>query len=390
MKSRLSVYLLVTLPVCSAFAEDKVTDIEVAPLTNIFAPLYHDATQVQWSITANAYSPTQSIHSFVDDWDAPLESGDYAYAQGRAGVEIMPAQSMFSYGLDWRYDYLMKFSESTAQVYHQYKNKQISTHSQVYPLSLQVQHNERLGIHIGTQATLFDDWTLDTKAHLWKGLHSIDGQIYGQLLSRVPTNQPSASSKDSVDKAVARLDYYYDKPALGEENLNWHPATPQGYGYSFDISLQGQLTDNTQLNIQAYDVLGHMYWKDIASTNYDLEYGVNRRPVYTIEGKLLTKDVRQHLPWQVEASLTHQLDNQWQLGLQTQSNEYSTLYQLSAGYPFQLDSTPVVVTGIVEPQTQAFGVEVDSAYGGVKFLADSLNSHSAKRAEISLYGRYHW
>lgn len=49
-----------------------------------------------------------------------------------------------------------------------------------------------------------------------------------------------------------------------------------------------------------------------------------------------------------------------------------------------------MITALVEPQTKAVGLALDSKYGGVKLLTDSLDPENAKRSEISLYGSYIW
>ena len=346
--------------------------------------------QIEWSVMATAHSPTQPISAFLDDWSAPLDSGDHAYAQGRTSLEMRPAGSAISYGLGWRYDYLMTFSKETAEVYWQYENKQPSSTSQTYPLFLEAKHNERFGANIGLTQQLMPNWQLTTRANLWQGLHALEGKIVGDLSTRVLPNNEVTDIRDSLDKTNAYIDYYYDEPALGEENLNWNPAKPSGYGYSLDLQLTGQLSDSTQLSLSGYDILGRMRWKDMPSTRYALDYDVNGRPLYTIEGQLSTDDVTQTLPWRVEGSLQHQLDSQWQLGLHGQVNDIQDLYQLSAGYQTSNDAFPITVTGLIEPQTQALGLAVDSRYAGIKLLTDSLDSEKAKRSEISLYGRYAW
>ncbi|WP_230659201.1 hypothetical protein [Psychrobacter sp. I-STPA10] len=353
--------------------------------------------QIVWTINANAYSPTQPIASFVDDWDASLDKGDVAFAQGQVGISVTPANSQLSYGLDWRYDYLMTFNQPTAQVYWQYKNDVAADSHQTYPLYLQARHNERLGAHVGMNLPLADDWVLATKAHIWQGRHAIDGQFAGSMLTQPLSNQGSnkKSLRDSLEKANATLNYYYDQPALDEENLGWYPKSPHGYGYSLDVSLQGQLGNSTQLVIDGYDILGKMYWKDIPSTHYDLDYEDSRRPPYTLEGSLNTDAEVQRIPWRVETHLTHDLANQWQLGLHSQSNTYQHLYQLSAGYPLhyghhKYTNTPIMLTGLLEPQSKAIGFAIDSPYAGIKLLTDSLKSNEAKRAQVSIYGQYQW
>ena len=346
--------------------------------------------QIDWAVIATAHSPTQPIAEFLDDWNAPLDSGDHAYAQGRASLDIRPAGSAISYGLGWRYDYLMTFSEETAEVYWQYENKQPSSTSQTYPLFLEAKHNERFGANIGLTQQLMPNWQLTTRANLWQGLHALEGNIVGDLSTRSLPDNEMVDIRDSLDKTNAYIDYYYDEPALGEENLNWNPSKPSGYGYSLDLHLIGDLSESTKLSIHGYDILGRMHWKDMPSTRYNLNYDVNGRPLYTIEGQLSTDDVTQTLPWRVEGSLQHQLNSQWQLGLHGQVNDIQDLYQLSAGYQTSNDAFPITVTGLIEPQTHALGLALDSQYGGIKLLTDSLDSEKAKRSEVSLYGRYAW
>ncbi len=347
-------------------------------------------TQIDWSAVVTAHSPSQPISAFLDHWDAPLESGDHAYAQARTSFEVRPAGSAISYGLGWRYDYLMTFSEQTAEVYWQYENKLPPSKGQNFPLFLEAKHNERVGANVGLTQQIMPNWQLTTRANVWQGLHALEGKIVGDVSTRALPDSEVTNIRDSLDKTNAYIDYYYDEPALGEENLGWNPAKPSGYGYSLDLHLIGDLSENTKLSLHGYDILGRMHWKDMPSTRYNLDYDVNGRPLYTIEGQLSTDDITQTLPWRVEGSLQHQLDNQWQLGLHGQVNDIQDLYQLSAGYQINHDTYPFVVTGLVEPQTHALGLAMDSQYGGIKLLTDSLDSEKAKRSEISLYGRYAW
>lgn len=343
-------------------------------------------------VMVSAHSPAQPIAAFIKEWDAPLKSGEHAYAQGRMGVEVRPADSAISYGLGWRYDYLMRFNQETANLYWQYKNKKIPNENQTYPIYLEAKHNERIGANIGFTQRIIPNWQLTTYANIWKGLHALEGDAGGTLTSQAGLEGEVIRNIDRLNRVDTHLNYYYDKPALGEEDLNWYPDKPAGYGYSVDIQLAGQLTDKTALSVRGYDVLGRMHWRDMPSTEYILDYDVDRRPTNDTRGQLDTNDVTQSLPWRVEGSLTHQLTDKWQLGTHAQANDIETLYQLSAGY--QLDNAslpiPIVVTGLIEPQTKALGLAIDSKYGGVKLLTDDIDAEKAKRSEIRLYGRYTW
>ncbi len=352
--------------------------------------------RIEAELMMSAHSPAQPIREFLHDWQAPLDAGDYAYAQGRSSISVMPkANSRLSYGIGWRYDYLMQFSEETAETYWRYANQQPPSTSERYPLFLEAKHNERVGANIGFTQVLTPNWQLTTKANIWQGLHIVDGVIEGTLVTQPQLMTEQQPLRDSIATLDATIDYAYDKPQLGEENLGWQPDKPNGYGYSMDVGLSGQWGDHTQFRVQAYDVLGRMHWQDVASTQYRLGYDVNGRPLYNLEGQLDRQDSRQTLPWRVETSLKHSLgdlgdNDNWVFGVDAQANQIQALYQLSATYNLHNNAVPVALTGLFEPQTQALGVALNSQYGGIKLLTDAIAPNKAKRGEISLYGQYVW
>ena len=393
--STLSIHLLVLMSMgisTSAMAQSPNLAFIEAPAvaSKWIAPQV--ANEVATEVMITAHSPAQPIAAFIKEWDAPLDSGEHAYAQGRMAVEVRPADSAISYGLGWRYDYMMRFNQDTADLYWQYKNKQIPNNAQIYPIYLEAKHNERIGANIGFTQHVASNWQLTAYANLWKGLHALEGDAVGTLTSQAALEGEAVKNIDRLNSIKTDLNYYYDKPALGEEDLNWYPDKPVGYGYSVDIQLAGQITDKTALMLRSYDVLGRMHWRDMPNTEYILDYDVNRRPTNDTRGQLDTNNVIQTLPWRIEGSLSHQLTDKWQLGAHAQANDIETLYQLSAGYKLDNSSMPIpiVVTGLIEPQTQALGLAIDSKYGGSKLLTDDIDSEKAKRSEISLYGRYNW
>ncbi len=371
-----------------------------------------------WSTSASSYSPALSIHQFVDDWDGQLTKGDYAFAQGRTAIDFQPASSStnesvkdstnifnkkgdslgygLGYGLAMRYDYLLKFNEPTADVYWRYKNKQMLDTDKGYPLTIDAKHNQRVGANMFITLPVADNWQIQPRLHLWKGSHAIDGRIMGKLSTLKQAQPITEDSKlhDNIDKADLSLNYHYDKPALKEEKLQWLPKKPDGYGYSFDLAIQGKLTDATYLRVEGYDLLGTMYWRDMPMTRYDFDYDVSGRPPYTLEGQLDTEDYQQDLPWRVESQLTHRLTDDWQLALSSQVNDVSHLHQLSATYqtelPINNQQQPIAISGIVEPQTRSYGLAIDTEYAGLKWLTDDIDTNKAKRGDVQFYLGYQW
>ena len=345
--------------------------------------------RIEWDTMATAYSPAQPIHAFINDWQQPLTAGNHAYAQGRTALTVIPEHSRIRYGVSWRYDYLMDFSDDAALLYWQYKNNALPTTATEYQLQLNATHNERFGIHAGTAYQVSPSWQISARGNLWRGLHVLEGEAKGQVSSQTLLNTDNITSLQRLDSADINIDYYYDEPALKEENLNWYPDKPTGYGYSLDVALQGQLGENTKLTIDAYDMLGKMHWQDAPQTAYMIDYDSNRRPIDKTGGQLSTSDVTQSLPWRVEGSLTHQLSDKWQVSAHGQVNDVQSLYQLEASYQPDLLSSLTVST-MAEPQTQAFGIGLAGAYGGFKVLTDDIDFNRAQRSEVQLYGRYAW
>lgn len=361
-----------------------VSIIAITPFAN--ATTKND---IHLTVDASLYSPTQSIISFTDDWDKPLDSGNTAFAHGRVAVNVQPKQQSWHYGANWRYDYLLKFDEKTAKLYHQYKNKQKLLNGENYPVKIHANHNQRIGVHFGKQWQIQPNWQITTNANLWHGQKVVDGRIQGDLQT---IENPLVVNKltDQIHKANLAIDYFYDKPALKEEGLDWYPKKPDGYGYSLDIGIQGEIGKNTKVAVNAYDILGKMYWKNAPTTKYDFRYDIDRpngQDTYDLLGKMDNYDKTQNLTWHTTSQIDHQINHNWQIGLHSEFNRYHDLHKVAVSYQ---PNFPVKITGLIEPQTHAVGLAVHSQNFGIQWLTDSLNTNKAKRASLALSAHYAW
>lgn len=344
---------------------------------------------IQWDTYATSYSPTQPIDSFTDDWDKPLTDGDFAYIQGRSDIRYRTDQSALSYAVNYRYDYLLSFAPSTAQVYWHYKNKSLLAENSNYPLKLSANHNERLGFGIANDFALPSQWQITPQVNIWQGLHGLTGDLDGNLVSKT-TYDNSGKLANSVSLANIDLAYQYDKPALKEDRIGWHPSKPNGIGYSLDLHVNGKLPFGTNFAIHAYDILGKMYWRDMPMTDYNFNYNVMGRPPYTLEGKLTQKNLTQSLPWHVQTAIEKRVLPTWSLGVYSEFNEVSDLHQLALTYDTYYKTRPITLTGLVEPQTNAVGIQVKSKDFGIRYVADDLNTNDAKRAAFNFFIRHDW
>lgn len=345
--------------------------------------------QIQLELNTSLYSPTQSIVSFTDDWDKPLHSGDTAFAHGRVAVNVQPKQQDWQYGVDFRYDYLLKFDQKTAEFYHHYKNKQKLQNGERYPVKIDANHNQRIGVHFGKQWQVQPNWQISTNANLWQGQKVVDGRIQGDVQTIA---NPLVVNKltDQIHKANLAIDYFYDKPALKEAGLDWYPKKPDGHGYSFDIGVKGELGKNTKMAVNVYDIFGKMYWKKAPTTMYDFRYDIDRpngQNEYDLLGKLDNQDKIQDLTWYATSQIEHQINQNWKIGLHSEFNQYHDLHKIAVSYKPNL---PLQITGLVEPKTRAVGLAVRSKNFGVQWLTDNLNTNKAKRANLALSAHYAW
>lgn len=366
----------------------KISILSIACVSSV-SHADNEQHQIQFDLNASLYSPTQSIVSFTDDWEKPLDSGDTAFAHGRVAVNVQPKQQNWQYGVDFRYDYLLKFDQKTAEFYHHYKNKQKLQNGENYPIKIDANHSQRLGVHFGKQWQVQPNWQITANANLWQGQKVVDGYVQGNVQT---IENPLVVNKliDQVHRANLAIDYFYDQPALKEEGLDWYPKKPDGYGYSFDIGVKGELGKNTKMAVNFYDIFGKMHWKNAPTTKYDFRYDIDRpngKNDYDLLGKLDNYDKTQNLTWYATSQIEHQINQNWQVGLHSEFNKYHDLHKIAVSYQPNLS---IQITGLLEPQTHAVGLAVRSKNFGVQWLTDSLNTNKAKRTNVALSAHYAW
>lgn len=356
------------------------TGIMLLGLTSVCA---YATTFTRFSAQADVYSEPLSIDAFTDDWEAPsLQKGNAAFAQGR--IELMQQVDKMQYSMFWSYDYLLKFSPDTARLYYQIQNDLPLEQNHHYNLFINAQHIETLGWRIGRIWQPTDQMQVTTGFSLLQGRHFLQGKFSGNGYTL--NNQPNML--DGVDRIRASLNYYYDKPALHEEELGWAPGIPQGYGAALDLALKATLTDTLTLDTSIHNLLGYMWWDNAPNTAYTLDYELNRLPHADIKGQLNHDTTfQQHLPYRLDANMTYQpKDQPWSSSISLLHNKTGILAQLNAYY--ELAGQTVGIHA--EPQSHAFGLSVKNRYFGLRYLSDSLNTNQAQRYSLYLYGLYQW
>lgn len=347
-----------------------------------------DTESYMTKLEVQSYSPTQSIKSFTDDWNETLQSGDYAFAQGRLRMSM--DKNNWRYGLNWRYDYMLQFTEDSAQIYWLYHNKKRPVASKTYHLNVAANHSNRAGFSIGKSFN-FSAGTLSLDANVYKSTQFVDGDFSGDLTTKA-AGDLSKNMRELVTQSNAFLNYYYHTPQLKEEELEWRPREPDGYGASLDVLLDANITPNLSMQVAAYDLLGFINWQDTPNTKYYLRYDEFTRPPYDLEGKLNLGKHKQTIPWHIDTRLAYQFSDDAALGVDIASNDLTNLTQLSARKVWNVGflNTPLVTDLIFEPQTHSMGLSLKHKHISVKYLTDTFDTNKAKRADIALAGHFVW
>ncbi len=131
--------------------------------------------QVHVYSSALATSPAIAIGKFDSNW-ASVGAGNYAQVKARAGLELKLNPS-WSIGLEQRLDYVLHFSEPTAQFYKKLENQGLAPGD--YPLQLSV--NAVLGASFFVQyfIPLSERSLFSIKTHVLQPNRGQDGQLTG-------------------------------------------------------------------------------------------------------------------------------------------------------------------------------------------------------------------
>lgn len=341
------------------------------------------ADQTSYHVQADLYSEPLPIHSFIDGWNHPqLDNGKVAFAQGH--MEIRHQHEQLQYGLVWNYDYLIKFTPDSARLYYQIENDLPLDAHKNYDLAIDAQHIETLGLRLGKVWHYNPDWQFTTGISLLQGRHFLVGEMSGQGM----TGAAAQKMLDQVKNVQANIDYYYDQPALHEDELGWQPKAPTGYGLALDLAMLGQLSDSLTIRMNIRNALGYMWWDKTPNTRYQASYVPERLPSFDVQGQLKNDEkISQRIAYQLESSLAYQLPAQpWIFSVSTLANQYQQLWQINSVY-----QQPTYQLGVhAEPQTNSYGASFQHKNVGLRYMADHLNTNQAKRLSTSIYAMYEW
>ncbi len=195
--------------------------------------------------SAIAVSPVIAVDKLDSNW-ATAGRGTYAQAKARAGIEYH-INNTWSFGAEKRLDYLLHFSEQTAQFYKKLENTGLAQGS--YPLWLTV--------NAVTSRSFFTQYFIPLS-------HGLGLKITGHVLQPEQVQYGLFTGVGSVAED-GEPSYHFDLNYSYDENklVNGSNLTVSGWGHSFDLQLLAELQDGINMQATWQDVWHRFYWSAI-------------------------------------------------------------------------------------------------------------------------------
>jgi hypothetical protein len=295
-------------------------------LTVLFATsgVAADALQPYVSVQSISYSQPIAIASMInDEWSTPFKDGDSALTYNKA--ELGVAWHGWQLGVLTRYDYLVSFSDETAQGYYLANNHLPLETGRVYPLNIEVQSQYSRGLRLGFQHKLTSSFNAGLAVSYLQGITLMEGELSGSA---------QVIGEKDYDFQFD-VDYVYSKDVLFEREVK----APQGYGYSLDLKLDWQPTKRFAGQLTVIDLLGEIKWINAPYTTatgssdtktYDEDGYVRYKAVGS--GLESNKDFIQILPRKIFAAAQYQWSRELELLAEFQDLDIEQFTSLGAGW----------------------------------------------------------
>ncbi len=201
-------------------------------------------------------SPVIALNEFDSNW-ADAGQGTYAQASTRLGIGFK-VKGRWAFGVENRLDYLLHFSEGTAQFYKQLENEGLSEGD--YPLQLSI--NALSGDSVFAQyfIPLSSESSISIKSYFLQPNRVQYGFFNG-------VGHVSASGEASYSY---NLNYRYKENELSE----LPGMSVQGWGHSFDVEYDVTFASGWHFAGKWQDVFHKIYWSAI-----NQDQGCLSRPV---------------------------------------------------------------------------------------------------------------
>jgi hypothetical protein len=302
-----------------------------------------------------------ALHNNTEHFDG----GETALTHNWA--EIGATYNNFGVGAVGRFDYELTFSKDTAEFYYLTNNKKPLPQGREFNLDLEAKHIQSTGVRFSYDYALTPNADINVGVSYLNGVRLTDGSIHGSAL---------VLAQNDYDFQFD-VDYFYSKDSLFDRNV----GPPDGKGYSIDLSMDWDITQNLGANLQIVDLFGRIYWNNapyttaVASSSvkeYDQDGYVVYNPVLSgFEGN---RDFTQKLDPQINALVRYHWTYRLAALAQVYSFKAEDFYQLGMRYAFSDNSH---VSALYMLETGAISLGYKMKYFDILLTSDSLDTNKA-------------
>lgn len=312
------------------------------------------------------YSGPQPLYEYSRDWQAPLETKTNAFINLRllSGAHY----GNRSVALGYRSANIVLAHEDTVALYHADKNDTPLTIGRQYQLDLEVNSVDLWELY-GAQRFSWRDGA--TRLQLGASLLFADRSLKGEF-----NGLAVAVAANDYDFNFT-VDYRYTRDPLFDRPM---PSNIYGYGVSFDVDFQHQLSPGSDLYLQVNNLLSALYWDDLGQTTgtansdtkrFDSNGYVQFDPAF--RGRESTKSYVQRLPWQYRLAYQRQLNERYALELALVENEAEALPSVM----FEQATGKGRLGYIWYPKQVALGLQYQSERLQLRYAADAIKPKEA-------------
>ncbi|KZN43039.1 hypothetical protein [Pseudoalteromonas luteoviolacea] len=327
------------------------------------------------SFDSEIYTEAQPVKSFLDEFDHPLTSGDSAFTYNI--FELGVKYKGVSLGAQSRYNYVLEFDPDTALFTYLEKND-LPFEKRDYRYLLKGKQSTTHGVFLAYDIdVLGHGLTITPKITYYQSAHFQDAVVDGTVFS------------DEI-KGALETEYYFSRDILFK---TFTPEErPQGKGYSFDLAINWQVTEDLFVSLRGLDIVNETKYEGAGFVNgftTDVPFTEQGDSIVTEPSiRLRTSAFGQEIEYSFEHDARYYFDvsyrynNQFSFDLFTRFFNNDTFVQGNVNYYFNDDWK--VFTGY-ETHSKAVEVGIANKYFGASIKTDKLDLDDAYYANVNWF-----
>ncbi len=333
--------------------------------------------QVFSTFDSEVYTEAQPVKAFIDDFDAPLTSGDSAFTYNV--FELGVGYGNFKVGYQSRFDYVLSFDPDTANYLHTEKNDlPFEERDYVYYLDGKQSTTNGLFVSYDFKFLESDALTITPKLTVFASTHFQDANVEGTVYS------------DEIQGAL-EVDYYFSKDVLFKRFTP--DENPSGVGYSFDLAADWKVNQDLTLGFLAQDLFYETEYEESGFVNgYTTEVpftetsdgGIATEPTIRLATSELGHEKAHtfEMPVRIKAYVDYRINSQFSSEIMIKRYDQDTFSQLKGRFHFW-DHWALI--GGYETNSESFLLGVENEYFGLNVQTDNLNIDKAYYANLNWY-----